>query len=303
MNQDPIVIAADFQNHNGESPLWDAARGRLLWLDNVTGEIFALGGEAPSGSRIAAGLPVCGMALNHDGRLVLAGPSGLLMWDGKGEPNRLVSEHDGEPLTFNDITAGPAGDIYGGTFHWDESGMVKRGKLYQVSSDCSVVVHDEGIALANGLSFSPDGRLLYFTDTMERVIHAYDVDAATGALRNRRVFARVPRSEGLPDGLAVDSEGHVWSAQWYGGVVVRYDPDGRVERRLRIPAQQASSLAFGGADLGDLFITSASDYWSSDEQPPAFDPSGPMGGALFRIRPGVRGLTPRLARFAQGHSH
>jgi sugar lactone lactonase YvrE len=148
----------------------------------------------------------------------------------------------------------------------------------------------EGIELANGLGFSRDNRTLYFTDSAARTIYAYDVRPDSGELSNRRVFARVPGDEGLPDGLTVDDEDHVWSAQWYGAQVVRYDPDGKVERRIPMPVTQVSSVAFGGEDLTDLYITSAADPWPSRLAPPGYDFAAPnVGGSLYRLRGEIRG--------------
>ncbi|MFM9197862.1 MAG: SMP-30/gluconolactonase/LRE family protein [Planctomycetia bacterium] len=294
----PLEIVADEHNRYGESPCWDAAAGRLLWVDNFSGELYSLDPATRSTTHLASGLPLNAVAVNHDGRLVIAGAEGIVLLDDAGGTTPVIATHDGEQLVFNDITVGPAGAIYGGTFHWGADGMERHGRLLMIRGDGTATVLDDGIALSNGLGFSPDGRTLFFTDTIARKIFQYDVDPATGLVANRRVFVDVPTAEGLPDGLAVDAEGFVWSAQWYAGEVLRYDPDGRVERRLTVPAQQVSSVAFGGPDLADLYITSAGEYWPSDHQPPAFDPAGPMGGALYRCRPGMRGQAPRRAAFA-----
>src|SRR5207247_7061215 len=134
---------------------------------------------------------------------------------------------------------------------------------------------EEGVELANGLGFSPDNRTLYFTDSAARKIYAYDVQPETGRLSNRRIFASVTADEGLPDGLTVDAEGFVWSAQWYGSQVVRYDPDGKVERRIAMPITQVSSVAFGGENLTDLYITSAGGSWASQLAPPGYNFDAP----------------------------
>jgi D-xylonolactonase len=301
-SQPPLEIVADEQNRYGESPCWDAVAGRLLWVDNFSGELYSHVPAARTTTHVASRLPLNAVAVNHDGRLVIAGAEGIFLLDGARGLEPVISEHDGEQLVFNDITVGPGGAVYGGTFHWGADGMERHGRLLMIRGDGTATVLDDGIALANGLGFSSDCRTLYFTDTATRTIHRYDVDAVTGRVHNRRLFVAVPTTEGLPDGLAVDGEGFVWSAQWYAGQVVRYDPDGCVERRLAVPAQQVSSIAFGGADLADLYITSAGEYWPSDMQPPAFDPVGAMGGPLYRCRPGMPGQAPRRAAFTTGSS-
>ncbi len=106
-----------------------------------------------------------------------------------------------------------------------------------------------GFHLSNGLAFSPDNTVLYFTDSAARSIYAYDYNLASGDVKNRRLLIQVPSTEGIPDGLTVDAEGFLWSAQWYGSRIVRYDPDGTVERFIGIPASQVSCMTFGGPVL------------------------------------------------------
>ena len=233
---------------------------------------------------------VSGLALSADGSLIFAGATGLHLRRPSGDVRPVLSRCRGEALFFNDILADPRGRLYAGTIYWGANGMEKPGKLYLVEDGGPVRVVDEGIDLANGLGFSPDDRTLYFADSARRVIYAYDVDPATGDLSRRRVFVQVPRDEGLPDGLTVDREGFVWCAQWYGAQVVRYDPDGKVERRIAMPVRQVSSVIFGGEDLTDLYITTAADSWPSPLAPPGYDFAATnLGGSLYRLRTNVQG--------------
>src|SRR5207253_6018006 len=127
----------------------------------------------------------------------------------------------------------------------------------------------------------------------------YGVQPDTGALSNRRVFVQVPADEGIPDGLTVDSEGYVWSAQWYGSQVVRYDPDGAVERRITMPVTQVSSVGFGGDDLTDLYITTAGESWPSPLAPTDYDFNAPnIGGSLYRARLEIHGKPEHHAHLA-----
>jgi D-xylonolactonase len=220
----------------------------------------------------------------------------LHLWRRSDDHRTLLTEHGGETLLFNDIIADAAGRVYAGTLYWDDNGMQKRGKLYLIERDCRARVVDDGIELSNGLGFSPDDRTLYYADSAARVIYAYDVDGATGSLSRKRVFVRVGGDEGIPDGLTVDFQGFVWCAQWYGGQVVRYEPDGRVERRVRLPVTQVASCNFGGDDLLDLYITTAGENWPSRLAPPGYDYArGNFGGGLYRLRLDVPGKPEHLA--------
>jgi D-xylonolactonase len=183
--------------------------------------------------------------------------------------------------------------IAGSWFYDPNNNDYPRGDLIQVETDGTARILDDGFKLANGLGFSPDGRTLYFADSAERRIYGYDYDVTTGTPMNRRVFVDMPIERGLPDGLSVDSEGFVWSAEWYGSRVVRYDPDGKLERTILTPAKQTSSLAFGGPDLTSIFLTSASKSEAMPIMPQGYDPlNGNFGGALYRVISEVVGKQP-----------
>ncbi len=280
----------------GEAPVWDARRARLLWADINASLVFEYRPGDSERSVVSRDLPVSGIAINRDGRLVFAGSTGLHLWTARGEYRTVVSEHEGQALTFNDIIAGPAGRVYAGTVYWDDHGMLRPGRLYLIETDGGVRVVEDGVELSNGLGFSPDNRTLYYADSAPRVIYAYDVDRATGSLSRKRLFVKVGGDAGSPDGLSVDMEGYVWCAQWYGGQVVRYDPDGAVERRVPLPVRQVASLAFGGRDLTDLYITTAGENWPSHLAPPGYDyAAGRFGGGLYRLRLDVPGKPEHLA--------
>ena len=292
-----IELICNDNNLCGEGPLWDPAGGRLIWNDASSSLLFEY---VPGQERriINSGLMIAGEALNRDGRLVVCGAAGLHLWLRQDVFLTLIQEHEGESLIFNDMIAEPTGGIYAGTLYWDATGMTRRGKLYHVAADGRVRIMDDGIELANGLGFSPDGRTLYFADSAARAIYAYDVVPGDASLRGKRVFVRVGDDEGIPDGLTVDCEGFVYSAQWYGAQIVRYDPEGKVERRISMPVTQVSSVAFGGKDLRDLYATTAGQAWLGPLVPPGYDASN-SGGGLYRIRMETPGVPEHVAEFMQ----
>ena len=156
--------------------------------------------------------------------------------------------------------------------------------LYRLDADASVHKMESGITIANGLGWSPDNKIMYFTDTMIHTIYAYDFDLESGSIANRRVFAHDPDLPGLPDGLCVDSEGCVWSARILDWRIVRYDPDGRVEREIRLPVKNPTSCAFGGENLDELYVTTAAIGLTDEEAR-----QQPLAGDLFRIHTGIVG--------------
>jgi sugar lactone lactonase YvrE len=238
-----------------------------------------------------------GVILHRDGGLVVTGATGMHYLGGPGDVRPILTEYGGESLFLNDAIADAKGRVYAGTVFWGPDGLVKRGKLYLVDTDRSVRVVDEGSGMSNGLGFSPDGSTLYYTDSYEHVIWAFDVDQETGALANKRVFVKVPRQEGLPDGMTVDAEGNVWSACWFGGKVVCYDSKGQFKKAIELPIRQVASVMFGGEDLGDLYITSSSvPFTDKNLAPEGYDFGATnLGGAVYRVRPGEKGRIEHLA--------
>jgi len=286
----PLVQSiVEDNNLCGEGPIWDPQRNRLIWTDISSSKFFQWDNQSGERTVLGRGRNVSGIALHHSGSLVVAGATGLHIWHEPNDYKCILSEHEGESLYFNDILADPAGRVYAGTIYWGPKGMVKTGKLYLIDRDGSVQVVVDDVHMSNGLGLSLDAKILYYTDTALRRIYAFDIDKATGHLSNKRIFIEIPDDEGIPDGLTVDSAGFIWSAQWFGAQVVRYDPEGKVERRIKIPVAQISSVAFGGQDLTDLYVTSAADYAPSPLEPIGFNRQAPMGGSLYRIQLDIQG--------------
>ena len=275
---------ADYQDLCGEGPLWDSSRGALFWTDMTARQFYCYSWAEKQSATICTGLEICGFALNEPNGFVLVNGAGIWTWDANDEPVPVATELEGIACRMNDCIADPRGRLLAGSCFYDpHDEKYPLGHLMRVDHDGSVQILDEGIQLANGLGFSPDEQTLYFSDSAARVIYAYDYKPDFGTVHQRRIFARIPLEEGLPDGLTVDAEGFVWSAQWFGSCIVRYDPDGRVERRVAVPAKQTSALAFGGPDLTDIFVTSAHRSDALPLAPPNYDSHcGYIGGKLFQ---------------------
>lgn len=290
-----IQAIVEDNNLCGEGPIWDAGKGRLIWTDIGSSKFFQLDPTNDQRTVLGSGRSIAGIALHCSGGLVVAGATGLHIWQEPNDYKAVLEEHEGQKLRFNDILADPQGRIYAGTMYWGSGGMEKTGKLYLIDRDGSVQVVADDVHMSNGLGLSLDNKTLYYADTAQRLIYAFDVDQATGRLSNKRVFVQVSDDEGIPDGLTVDSAGFVWSAQWFGAQVVRYDPEGKVERRIKMPVAQVSSVAFGGQDLTDLYVTTAADYSPSPLEPTGFDRQTTMGGSLYRIRLDIQGRLEQTA--------
>jgi len=256
--------------------LWwiDVKTPRLFRFDPASGE----NREWPMPERIGFAAP------RAAGGLIGGFKTGFKWID--GESGALTPILDPEPdrpgNRFNDGKCDRFGRLFAGTM--DDAEVECTGTLYRLDPDLSVHVVRQGVHLSNGLDWSPDDRLMYYTDSLRRLIWVYDYDVRHGAIANERVFARVPEDAGVPDGLCVDAAGFVWSAHWGGWRVTRYAPDGRIDRVLPMPVPQPSSCTFGGPDLATLYVTSAAIGMSAADFAKA-----PDGGGLFAVEPGVRG--------------
>ena len=292
-------VLVDDGNLCGEAPIWDARATKLYWVDCLSSKLFAFDWNTKARAVVLENFEVNGLALNEPGGFVLSNNAGVWLWGGTGDPLLIAAQVGDVKLQLNECVADSHGRLLTGTCFYTPSQTFPLGHLVSVGTDGSAQILDDGFHLANGLCFSPDSKILYFADSLERTIFAYSYDSLRGTVSNKAAFVKVDSNAGLPDGLTVDSEGFVWSAEWYGSCVKRYDPDGKLERRIVIPAKQVSSLAFGGPDLTEMFITSAAKSEPMPGMPPAYDASsGYFGGALFRINGDIRGRLEHKANIS-----
>lgn len=291
-------VISDVPYRCGECPMWDHKAQLFYWSDMLEGQIWCYDPANGNISLTASGKNVSGFSMNESGGFVCACHQGLFLWDKNREWTLIASEYEGQALHSNDAIADVKGRfIFGTTFYDQTAGdNYPKGKLYSVDTDKQITIIDEGLHLSNGIGFSPDNKIIYVTDTVLRVIHKYDYNTETGALKNKRVFVKIPDTDGIPDGMTVDSEGFIWSALWYGSAVVRFDPDGREERRIQIPSGQTSSVMFGGANFTDLYITTAAEVVRLSAAPKGYDFDAPHNGSLYRFHPGIKGLPEHFAK-------
>jgi D-xylonolactonase len=293
MNQSQLELLIDSNDRCGEGPIWDFRARRLLWTDIPADVVY----EWRDGRKnvVCRGTNVSTIALARDGGLVFGGAGGLWKWTTAGGCKSILAEHEGEALAINDMIVDPHGRIYAGTVYWGANGREKYGKIYLIDASGAKTV-EEGVELANGMGFTHDGGTFYFADSALRRIYSYRIEERSGKLSGRKIFAQLDRDDGLPDGLTVDKQDHVWCALWYGGKVMRFDPQGKVERVIKIPAIQTSSVAFGGEQMDELFITTAAEAWPSDLAPPTYRADAAnQGGGVYRTKPAVRGKAEFLA--------
>ncbi|MBI5395943.1 MAG: SMP-30/gluconolactonase/LRE family protein [Verrucomicrobia bacterium] len=278
-------LIVDCQCVTGEGPLWHPTEKRVYWTDIPKGQMLRYDPATGQHERFYEGEIVGGFTIQADGALLLFMARGAVKVWRDGKLATVIAEIPDEfGSRFNDVIADPAGRVFCGTMSCKE----RAGSLYRLDTDGRLTKILSGIGCSNGMGFTPDRRHLYYTDSAKREIYRFDYDAISGDITNQRLFVRTPEGEGVPDGMTVDTEGCVWSARWDGGALVRFAPDGREEQRILFPAKKVSSVIFGGDDLGDLYVTTA----GGDKR----ESEGAGAGALFRVRPGSRGLPEFCSR-------
>ena len=263
----------------GEGPLWDPRSSELLWVDIMAGLVHRFDPATGADTMVDVGQPVGAVVLRAAGGYALAVRDGFAVLDENGM--RLVAPVDeAEPrLRMNDGACDSNGRFWAGTMHVDE--FQGAGSLYRLEADGHVETVLGDVTISNGIGWSPDDTVMYYVDTMLGV-DAFDYDAPSGAISNRRRIVTIEEGAGLPDGLVVDAEGCLWLALWDGWSVRRYSPDGTLLGVVELPVARVTKPAFGGPTLDDLYITTA-----APDEP---DSKQPHAGGIFLVRPGVGGL-------------
>ncbi|MBV8271472.1 MAG: SMP-30/gluconolactonase/LRE family protein [Cupriavidus sp.] len=276
----------------GESPVWRAAEGALYWVDIPAQKIVRL--QVETGARTEWMLPekVACIAFDRNGTVLAGMESGLFAVDlsaaklgDQPVPVRKLAApaFPAENMRFNDGRCDRQGRFWAGTMVQDMAAANPAGGLFRFDADgvLSEPVIDQ-LIVQNGLAWSPDGGTMYLSDShpSRRLIWAFDYDIDAGLPRNRRVFADLHHHAGRPDGAAVDADGCYWICANDAGLLLRFTPEGRLDRSIAVPAKKPAMCAFGGDDLGTLFVTSI--------RPPA--DASEHDGHVFALRPGVCGL-------------
>lgn len=283
-----VACVLDAKSRLGEGIVWDERRDALWWVDIEGCQLCRFHpGDGEFWRMDLPTRPGC-MALREDGGMVMALQNGFHFVDVETrEITRIVDPEADKPGNrFNDGTADPAGRLIAGTMPLGD--RLPVAAFYQLNPDLSWRTLMDGFTVTNGTAFSPDGRIFYFSDSQAeiRTIWAADYDLDTGDLRDRRVFVDTHGLAGRPDGGCVDADGCYWMAGVGGWQLVRFTPKGEVDRVIALPVEKPTKLAFGGAKLDTIYVTSIRDGLDEDElarQPAA-------GGILALRVPGVQGL-------------
>ena len=269
----------------GEGPVWHDGRQQLFFLDINNRQLFAASVDGQVEQSWTFDEMMAAIAIIDDGALALVGETGLKRLDlGTGKVTHLIDiERDVPANRGNDSRVHPSGAFWIGTMVKDEG--PKNGAVYHYRSGALNKIVSNA-AIPNATCFSPDGRTAYWADTPEQKILKCETDPETGMpVGEWAIFADVKDHRGFPDGAVIDSEGYLWSARWGGSCVIRYAPDGTIDRTVEVPVSQVTCPAFGGKDLKRLFITTAAKGLSSEQVE-----KEQVAGGVFFIDLDVAGL-------------
>ena len=270
----------------GEGACWFAAEQRLYWVDILQCEVHRFD---PATGRDEMRKTPCHVSLVQPttrGDLVLGTRDGIARMDFNSGKFTLLCDPEAEipDNRFNDGKPDPRGRLFAGTITYD--GSDKKAALWRIEPDLSFTKLIDQAGNSNGLGWSPDQKTFYWTDTKTGCVFAFDYDAGSGDISNRRTVVEVDKSLGRPDGLAVDAEGFLWTALWAGHGVARWNPaTGEMAAKVECPAANCTCPAFGGKDLEILYFTTAQKGREETEPSPE-----PEAGNIFAARVGVRGV-------------
>lgn len=284
-------LIIDARNATGESPVWDAAQQALYWVDIPAGRLHRWTlADGRHQSWQGPQMLAC-IAQSGDGSWIAGMESGLfnlqLHSDGRLDANLLSPVTHAQPnMRFNDGRCDRQGRFWAGTMVMDMAAGAPAGALYRYATGQSAPLTPqlEGLIVPNGLAFSPDGTLMYLSDSHPDVqkIWAFDYDIDSGIPHNRRLLVDMNHYPGRPDGAAVDAEGCYWICGNDAGQIHRFTPEGKLDHSLHVPVKKPAMCAFGGANLDTLFVTSIRPAGDISDQP--------LAGGVFALNPGIKGL-------------
>ncbi|WP_136637673.1 SMP-30/gluconolactonase/LRE family protein [Pseudooceanicola onchidii] len=290
MSDVKIDLAHRAEAQLGETCLWDARTGLLGWIDIEQPRFYTLDPATGATTSVAhPGTYLGCQALTRSGRQLLARDLTLITCDADGSDVRVLAETPGEAMPdtrLNDGRVDAQGRLWIGTM--DNELHRGLGHLYRVDPDGTMTAVLGDVIVSNGIAFDPQGRWMWFTDTRRHLTWKIHLDA-DGTVTGRDPWADYSASGGRPDGACVDADGCLWQAMFGGGRVVRYAPDGRIDRDIALPVTNPTCLCFGGPDLSTLFVTSATKFLTPEQRA-----TEPLAGSVLAIHGAGQGMPENL---------
>ncbi len=276
----------------GEGAVWHPTEKVLYWIDITGMKLHRYDPEKKENVTLSMGSMI-GTVVPSTGKysVLVALETGIHGVTIEGNLELLVNYPENEPTgnRFNDGKCDPAGRLWVGTMSKQET--KGAGNLYCFDGK-ELILKQPLVSISNGIVWTKDKKTMYYIDTPEQVVFAYDFDNETGNITNRRTAFKIPDNNGFPDGMTIDNEGNLWIAHWNGAAVICYDPlTGKELHKIEVPALNVTSCTFGGKDLNTLYITSAK-QGMTEEQLQQY----PLSGSLFAVNCEPGGVPPGVFR-------
>ena len=288
--KEEVELVIDSKCLLGEGPWWDNETGRLYWIDSFAYKLFIYDPVSKENKEHFIGQEIGCAIPCRNGKVLLALRDGLFIFDLDSGSLEELSDIEREVSNnrLNDGKCDSKGRIWFGsmsmTANQENRDFEIAGSFYKFENG-KVIRQFGDVGISNGIAWNMQETMMFYVDTITKGISAFDFDVTSGTISNRRTVIKIEPNDGVPDGICIDAEGMVWVAHFSGGQVSRWNPKtGEMLERIYLPAINVTSCCFGGADLSDLYITTAR-TGLSQKQIEAF----PYTGGLFRIRPGVKG--------------
>ncbi|XP_071487050.1 regucalcin-like [Diadema antillarum] len=275
-----------------EGPHWDDISNKLFYVDIFGNAVHRYDPASQKDEKIDIGESVGAMVPTRSGKTMVAAKHkiGYVDWRTGAFQNVTEVEQDKPSTRFNDGKCDPAGRLWAGTMGAEEvlAGVERgMGSLYCMHSNMKVTKHVDNVDISNGMAWTADRKTMYYIDTLRHGVDAFDYNHETGDIGNRRQVVSVPESEGLPDGMCIDSEDMLWVALFNGDVINRYNPKtGEKLQTIRFPTTNITSCCWGGANCDELFVTSAKHFLTEEQKK-----TQTLAGSVFRVTGlGVKGV-------------
>ena len=281
-----VELLVDAHAQVGEGPLWDEEQQLLYWVDILSSLLYIYDPATGENRVLDVGRHVGTVVTRASGGLMLAVREGFASFDLETQELTLIANPEAHITgnRFNDGKCDPAGRFWAGTMAYESPS--NQGSLYRLDTDFSVHKIFGDVAISNGIIWSLDHTTMYYIDTLRKNVRAFDYADDTGDISNERVIINVPEEIGMPDGMAIDSEGMLWVAHYGGSCVSRWNPNtAQLLEKIDLPVTQVTACAFGGPNLDILFITSAAQELDAAELA-----RQPLAGGLFSIKTPYQGV-------------
>jgi sugar lactone lactonase YvrE len=270
----------------GEGAIWNDETRELYWVDILKKELHIYNPKTHKNRSFSIPSPIGTVVPMQENEAIIALDDGIYLIDTKTGDIQLFSdvEADMPGNRFNDGKCDPAGRFWVGSMHYGQS--EPAANLYMISGDGTATIMLDSVTISNGIVWTKDKKTMYYIDTPTGVIRAFDFNVKTGAISNERNAVEVPDSLGYPDGMAIDEEDMLWVGMWNGNSVARFNPiSGKLISKIEVPAHNVTACAFGGDNLGILYITTSSVDMTEEETQ-----QYPLAGSIFKAIPGVKGV-------------